>query len=416
MKLPLMLVSNELGNIFEIPGIYMIGMSYRNTVIPNEEALIELPYGSNLFMLPSRTALGFDPKKQKVVSVTEYAGERVFATAAFMAPAYLQIHSAAYVSEENATRLPLYSYTAAGFRNDKFFVSGMRIDSDTRQDLNLVDLDLVKKQALAMKKRYKGNRLVEHLVDNCVFCYGCPAARNFALERYECPLPTSITCNSKCLGCLSKQPDSSKVTQSQNRITFVPDPLEIAQIAVPHLERAERAVVSFGQGCEGEPLIVSDTIEEAIREIRKKTKRGIINLNTNGSKPDAVSRLLDAGLDSIRVSLNSGREEYYNCYFSPGGYSFADVMNFMFPGFTDTKEETDALSKVIRETRINMIQTRNINIDPEWYMDTLGAPEDGDAIGMSLWVELIRRQFPWIKLGYFNPPAEEMKKEHYPAD
>ncbi len=426
-----MIVSDERGNIFEIPGLHMLGMSLRNTVIPNAGELIELPYGSNLFMLPSRTALGYDPVKKRVVRVEEYSGKRVFAAAAFMAPAYLQILRAAYESDETAGRLPLYSYTAAGFLRGRFYASGMRIDPDTRQDPALVDLDLVARKAKVMKKRYKGNRLAEHLVDNCVFCYGCPAARNFVLERWECPLPASIACNSKCLGCLSKQPESSKVPQSQNRIAFVPDPGEIAEIAIPHLENAERAVVSFGQGCEGEPLVAAGAIEEAIRAIRKKTGRGIINLNTNGSMPDAVSRLLDAGLDSIRVSLNSARKDCYDRYFSPVGYSFDDVMEtlslvrgrgkwaslnyFMFPGFTDTREETDSLSRVIEKTKINMIQTRNINIDPEWYMDTLGIDGPGNgAFGIKKWVAFVHDRFPWVKLGYFNPPREEMKKKHYP--
>ncbi|MBV5345336.1 MAG: hypothetical protein JZU63_07315, partial [Rhodoferax sp.] len=58
---------------------------------------------------------------------------------------------------------------------------------------------------------------------------------------------------------------------------------EIAAVAVPHLQRAEHAIVSFGQGCEGEPLLQAQTIAQAIRRIRKKTSRGTINLNSNAS-------------------------------------------------------------------------------------------------------------------------------------
>jgi pyruvate-formate lyase-activating enzyme len=430
MKPPYAAVSDEQGNIFDVPGIYMIGMSLDKHIQPEPEDLIELPFGSNLYVLPGRIAYGFDPKKNEIVQVRELDGKRVYAASAFMAPAYLQLLRTSFLAEGGPERLPLYSYTALGFRQGKFYVCGMRIDPDKRQDPELVDLEAVAIGARAMKKRYKGNRLVEHLVDNCVFCYGCPAARNFALLRWECPLPTSVSCNSKCVGCLSKQPDSSGVSQSQNRNAFVPEPGEIAEFAVQHLENADRAVVSFGQGCEGEPLLEGSVIEESIREIRKKTGRGIINLNTNGSKPDVVERLIEAGLDSIRVSLNSAQETFYDRYFKPSGYSFSSVMEtlslirehgrwaslnyFMFPGLTDRADEMEALGNIIRSTKINMIQTRNINIDPDWYIESLDLQASRQkAVGLRSWVRTIGDQFPWIKLGYFNPPREEMKEEHF---
>ena len=62
------------------------------------------------------------------------------------------------------------------------------------------------------------------------------------------------------------------------------------------------------------------------RAIRARTTHGTLHLNTNGSRPDAVARLADAGLDSIRVSLNSARPEAYTPYYRPRTYSFADVV------------------------------------------------------------------------------------------
>ena len=85
-------------------------------------------------------------------------------------------------------------------------------------------------------------------------------------------------------------------------------------------------MVSFGQGCEGEPLMQAPVIEEAVRAMRRATGRGTINLNTNASRPATVARLFDAGLDSMRVSINSLREACYDAYFRPRGYTFADVM------------------------------------------------------------------------------------------
>ena len=44
------------------------------------------------------------------------------------------------------------------------------------------------------------------------------------------------------------------------------------------------------------------------------------------SRPEAIDRLFLAGLDSIRVSLNSAREELYRAYFRPRGYGFESIV------------------------------------------------------------------------------------------
>jgi hypothetical protein len=66
-------------------------------------------------------------------------------------------------------------------------------------------------------------------------------------------------------------------------VNFKPSQEEIVAISVKHLEEAPEAVISFGQGCEGEPLTEYQLIAASIREIRKRTDKGTINLNTNGS-------------------------------------------------------------------------------------------------------------------------------------
>ncbi len=433
MKTPYLLLSDESGNIFEAREYSMTGMSLNTPLVPAADQIIELPFGSNLFMLPERVPIGFNIKKNQFEEIPFYRGMRVFPVAAFMAPAYLQILRSAYVPNNEVRRLSLYSYTAAGWRNNKFYASGLRIDPDNRQDLVNVDIKEINKKAKGALKKYAGNRLVEHLVNNCVFNYGCPAARNFVLGRWECPIPTSPVCNCSCLGCISKQDEETGVCSSQDRIDFIPTPEEIAGYTVPHLENAERPVVSFGQGCEGEPLLVGDVIGEGIRLIRARTKRGIININTNASRPDVVERLCMAGLDSIRVSINSANKKYYDRYYRPNNYSFADVVKslkvirkhkrwasinyLMFPGFTDTEEEMDHLFRLIDKTGINMIQTRNLNIDPDWYIDELKLEAlKQEGIGIRNWGSEIKKRYPSIKLGYFNPPLVEMNAMGFEFD
>jgi len=314
--------------------------------------------------------------------------------------------------------LPLFSYTAVGWMDGKFWVCGLRVDSDTRQDIRFFDREKIEKGVRKKVKEYPDNRLVRHL-SKCALTYGCPAANNYFLERWEAPLPTSPSCNAWCLGCISLQKDSG-FCASQDRISFVPTPEEIQEVAVPHLEKAPRPVVSFGQGCEGEPLMQGKTLGKAISKIRNATSKGTVNLNTNGSMPDTVSRLMDSGLDSIRVSLNSCREDYFNAYYRPLGYSlddlkkslrvvkekngFASINYLLLPGLNDEREEFEALCNFIEDTEIDLIQMRNLNIDPEWYLKKIGFQARGKPLGLLGFMEQISSRFPHIRFGYFNPP------------
>ena len=316
--------------------------------------------------------------------------------------------------------MPLFAYTAVGWLNGGFVVPAVRIDSDRRQDFCNFDPKLIERNARRRMKAERENRLLLHF-GRCALTYGCPAAKNLFMNRWEAPLPSSPECNARCIGCISRQ-EGTGLKATQERIDFVPSPEEISGVAVPHLQNAPRAVVSFGQGCEGEPLLQAAVIEASIRTIRKATGRGTINLNTNGSLPEAVEKLCLAGLQSIRVSMNSARPQYYEKYFRPKGFSFeharrsisvvkanggfASINYFVLPGFTDQKSEWTALRKLISETRLDLIQMRNLNIDPEWYLDILKPDLREEKLGVSRLISMIREEFPNLRLGYFNPPLE----------
>ncbi len=76
---------------------------------------------------------------------------------------------------------------------------------------------------------------------------------------------------------------------------------------------------------------------------------------------------------------------------------------------TDTIAEYEALRKLIIDTDLCMIQWRNFNIDPDWYLGKIGVTEPGDTLGMKQLMELLREEFPKLKYGYFNPPIERIK-------
>jgi MoaA/NifB/PqqE/SkfB family radical SAM enzyme len=225
------------------------------------------------------------------------------------------------------------------------------------------------------------------------------------------------------VGCISRQSEESGFPPAQNRLTFVPTLEEIVAFTVPHLENAENPVMSFGQGCEGEPLLVADTIAEAVREVRKRTDRGVININTNGGDPGAVEKLCEAGMESIRVSMNSAQPDLYHAYYRPIDYSFDEVLEsvgiaknyglwvslnyFVFPGLTDHEDEMEALSRILAEGNVDMIQTRNLNLDPFVYIRSLGIENlSADFIGVRNWALWLRGEHPSVRLGYFNPPRQ----------
>ena len=417
---PYILYSDGNGNIFEDTSLYVAGRSGWDALPIPEDEWIELPDGGQLYELPGRRGIGIDVKTGEMRLC-----EKGWAVAAFIPPAHTGFYLAAYETGPDAPTLPLFCYTAAGWLDDKFYVPAVRIEQDIRQDCEGYDQAKVERGVQETLKHFPHNRLVQHLANNCALTYHCPAARNYFLGRWECPIPSSPACNANCIGCISFQPLEEGIVSTQDRLTFKPTSEEIVEYTVPHLESAPYPIVSFGQGCEGEPLLMWQTIREAIIEIRKHTPKGSININTNGSKPDAVKALCEVGLDSIRVSLNSVRKHIYEPYYCPNNYTFEDILEslkvvnsyggwtsinyFVFPGMTDSVEEYEALRKVIKETGLKMIQWRNFNIDPDWYLGKINVTDTGECLGVKQLQELIREEFPDVKYGYFNPPIERIK-------
>jgi len=417
---PYILYSDGEGNIYEDTSLYVVGRAGWDAMPVDPADWIELPEGGNLYELPGRRGIGIDVETGEMRLC-----DKGWAVAAFIPPAHTGLYIAAYETEAEAPTLPLFCYTAAGWLDNKTYVPAVRIEQDIRQECAGYDDEKIASGTEVLLANYPHNRLVKHLMENCCMTYNCPAARNFSLSRWECPVPTSPACNANCIGCISFQPQEEEIISTQDRLTFKPTAAEVVEYTVPHLMNAPFPIVSFGQGCEGEPLLMWETIKEAIIEIRKHTDKGSININTNGSNPKAVAELAKVGLDSIRVSLNSARENIYTAYYRPNNYQFSDIIEslkvmsaagkwtsinyFVFPGMTDCEEEYEALRKLIKETNLKMIQWRNFNIDPDWYLGKINVIETDELMGIKQMMELIREEFPDLKFGYYNPPMERIK-------
>jgi wyosine [tRNA(Phe)-imidazoG37] synthetase (radical SAM superfamily) len=410
--MPKLLFADPNGTILVHPQLKACGMKASQFFRLKPEDLIRLPQDSRFFMLPRRRAVGYNSATGGFVSAD------VSAVAAFLPPGYTTTYNSAYKEVARLKALPLFSYAAAAFYKGEFSAAALRVDKDIRHDSRFINLALVRKNAKILKKALFGNRLVKHL-ENCALVYGCPNAQNLFLNRFEGPLPTSPSCNAECAGCISYQKKSG-CSAAQPRILFVPTPEEIAEIALFHIRNTPNPIVSFGQGCEGEPLLQGTLIEKSICLIRKVTSKGIINMNTNGSRPDILRRLFDVGLVSVRISMNSCRKEYYDRYYKPRGYAFKDVLesiragkssgafisiNYLtMPGFTDSKDEFRSFRALVRKYGVDMVQWRNLNYDPMRYFETISARvKRNDLVGIKEEMHLLKKEFPRLRMGYFNP-------------
>ena len=378
-----------------------------------------MPEFSRLFYLPGCPPIGWDPRQNKFVRAEQVrVGRRLFkaqAVAAFPAPGWVRTLLPAADYSSKKVILPLWAYTAVGLEEDEYLIPAFQVEDNPFWDpANFDDEDLLPLLEERLQER-PDNRLYAHLA-NCATINHCFAAKNLFLGRWEAPLPISRSCNAACLGCLSLQSQEGP-TASHHRIDFRPDPDEIIELSLDHLKSAPKGILSFGQGCEGEPLTEADLIEKAVRGIRAKTKAGTLNLNTNGSDPAAVARLAEAGLDSIRVSLISPRPRIYQTYVRPRGFGLDEVaaslktaaraglftmINYLvFPGVSDQEEEYRALIDLLDRTGVDFVHFKNLCLDPAWYLEKID-PGDSPAMGLENMARLLLEERPGLKLGYFN--------------
>jgi pyruvate-formate lyase-activating enzyme len=376
--------------------------------------LIPLPEGATLAMLPDRLAVGQDATgTTRTVSAT-----RGWALAALLPIGYTRTQLPAYARTPATQPLPFFGYTAVAGIGDQLYAAAVRTDDPSRwlpAAYPLVALERLVRQRLADEPE---NRLLAHHA-HCALDYRCPTASNLFFGRWEGATAVSAGCNARCIGCISKQEEEDLVSP-QDRLLFVPSVDEIVAVGARHLARAEDAIFSFGQGCEGEPLLQARVLEAAIRGIRQRTDRGLIHINTNASNPRALQRLCTAGLNSLRASTISARRETYDAYYRPIGYSFDDVKRSLilardaglhtsinllcFPGLIDDADEITALIDFLKETGTQLVQLRNLNIDPELLLPKL-PQTPRRPLGMRTLIERLRAEATEVAIGNFTRPA-----------
>lgn len=382
-----------------------------------EKEWIPLPDGATLTFLPGTRAIGAHPKTGEL----EPLKGNYYAVGALLPQGFTRLLLPGYVKRsQEVAALPLFGYTAVGWLDGKFVVAAHQTDNPELWNPALVkerDIQLAVKQKL---QQHPENQLFEHL-SHCALTYGCLTARNTFLGRIEGALPVSNTCNAACVGCISDQPDDAPFPSPQTRLTFRPTAHDIVEIMRENIRSNPSVILSFGQGCEGEPATRWLDICKSIVQIREETSDGYININTNAGLTKPIQAMVDAGLDMMRVSTISALDDHYNAYYKPRGYTLKNVadslryaaaagvytsINYLvFPGVTDREEEVEAMVEFLRENQVKLVQMRNLNIDAEYYLSKI--PEQrGDLLGMIGMMEVLKEQVPGLVIGSYShvPP------------
>jgi len=389
-------------------------------LLPANKDYMDLPAGAKLAHLPGRLPVGVDSRTGKLELLDMIsANGRSFvphAVGALLPPGYTRTFLPGEVKSGGVV-LPQWAYAAAAWSSRRAVTWALRTDRRAHWEPDKFSTAELGPRIAAHRAALPGNRVLVQL-QTCALAYRCFTSQNIFYERDEGAIPASVHCNARCVGCLSDQPAGGPPA-SHLRISDGPSAEEMADVGARHLSRANgRTMISFGQGCEGEPLTRYQAIARAIRLIRERTTRGSININTNGSLPHALGALLDAGLDAIRVSLNSAAPDLYAAYYRPVGYGLEHVEEslrlarergayvalnlLLFPGVTDREGEVAALQELVGRHRIDQIQTRSLCIDPMQYLDVArGLGAGGRPLGVRRMLTALRRSAPWLSIGNF---------------
>ena len=422
MSQPYLVYATAQGDVREEPRL--CALSFGDQIVETSE-LMPLPDGATLSMLPGRLAVGRQRDGERAV----LSQKKGWALAALLPIGYTRTLLPAYDLPANTEPLPFFGYSAVAGINGRLYVAAIKTDNPRKWHPRAFDRRALERLVREKQAAHPQNRIIAQHA-HCALDYACPTASNLFFERWEMAIAVSPGCNARCVGCISKQEEEDLVSP-QDRLTFIPTVEEIVAVAVPHLEQAEEAIVSFGQGCEGEPLLQWRRIEQAIKAMRARTERGVININTNASNPRWLQRLYDAGLDTMRASTISGHPETYTAYYRPLGYTLEDVKESLrracdagiytsinllcFPGLIDREREIEALLAFARETGLRLIQLRNLNIDPEVLLPRLPSLDSmGRALGVRTLIETLKRELPAVEIGNFSRPVR--RQQNVPAE
>ena len=461
---PGLLVAAPDGTVYEHPTLEMALDNGIDLLRVTGRDVIALPDDWDLMAMPGTRPIGYDPATGKFETLTTFTDDngRTFqpwAVACHPPPGYVRAFHAAAVytdathpdaklrelaeqarekKQRDAERsrkrglpmvgnddarpgLPLWAYTAVGASRSGGHgnVAALFLADETSR----WSPDLFYKPDLKdrIQKRLAEDPTNQVLIQlsECARDYLCCCASNGFYERWEGAVPIAPACTAACLGCLSKEPAFNTPTP-QKRLKFQPTSEEIGRVIASHLERSPEPMMSFGQGCEGEPTMNGPVIIAAVQQARARTQRGVININTNGSRPETIRECARSGASALRISINTFDRDVYTMYYRPADYDYDDVIRsfyvgkemgmhisinlLIWPGWTDQMVEVDRISKLVDDGALHMVQLRNLCMDPGYFRQALPPREKrGMLLGMKGFVAELHRRHPRLRFGTFNP-------------
>ncbi|MFL5345447.1 MAG: radical SAM protein [Hyalangium sp.] len=430
---PKLLFADSKGRVMEHPSL-IATLRSGEELVPPQDRPIPLPSAGRLVHLPGRLPVGLHPETGELELVREMkVGGKTFvpnAVGALLPPGYTRTFLPGEVKGDGPI-LPQWAYTAAAWGKDGPVAWAIHTDTRSHWEPEKYSTPEMRSLVDSHMARFPGSRVLKQL-KTCALLYRCFTSQNTFYVRDEAAIPASVMCNARCVGCISDQPEDGPPA-SHERMEDGPSGEEMGAIGLYHLEHAPgRTMVSFGQGCEGEPLTRYKAIAEAIRYMRARTDKGSININTNASLTHGLAALFDAGLDAVRVSLNSAVKELYEAYYKPVKYTWEDVeasialarergaylaLNLLlFPGVTDREGEVQALERLVSKYQVDQVQTRSLCIDPIQYLEVArGRGAGGEPVGIRTLLKRLKAARPGLIIGNFARGLDERDNAAGPA-
>lgn len=182
--------------------------------------------------------------------------------------------------------------------------------------------------------------------------------------------------------------------------------------AVSHLNNSANGAVRFFTENRSHAQLIANMIVD----IRKSSDRGFIQIDSNAATSEIASIWCEAGMDRIRIWVNSAQENFYNRFYAQHGFTFPDLQEtlavvakskreaelayLIFPGLTDHPDELSAFTTLIKTSKPTQIVLDNLRTDPDWYMDELRLFHlSRNQIGIPGWVKNVKKAHPDIYIG-----------------
>ena len=366
---------------------------------------LPLPPDAQLVPLADRAAIGIDRRGQP-----RPLGPARWALAAVLGPGYLRTHVPACDAATDVAPLEPLPYAAvAADQAGEIVVGAVAIGAPVQGSASSrISGDELATRITERLRNEPSNRLLRQLV-RCAREYECQAARNAFLGRGECALPLGAPSN-------DHPGPSVALRRRDERAPIEPTAMpataaEAAAVANAHF-RAGGTSVSFGQACEGDPLLLVRTIADAAALITRPGGTEIV-LRTNGSSAAALARAADAGIDRVVVALTSAHGPTYERVHGPIGHRWTDVRASLrdaagrklaltielltLPGLTDREAEARELVALLGELPAGTaLLPVDLAADPYALLARL--PKDGDTIGIAALLERLRIEAAHVRL------------------